>query len=101
MNGIESKIEIMQTNLRSLRSCAGWSQEQLGKMLGISKQQISNLECGRTKLLQPQYIAIRALLDYVKADRPILSFAIDTYFGSGNWKDEIFGLLKGEKHGDN
>lgn len=72
---------------------------QLAKMLGVSKQQVSNLECGRSKMSQPQYIAIRALLDYVKADRPILYFAIDMYFGSGNWKNEIFELSKGDLYG--
>lgn len=97
MGGIEAKIETMQTNLRTLRSCAGWSQTELGNLVGISKQHISNLEHGRGSLAQTQYIAIRALLDYVKADRPLLSFAIDMYFGSDNWKGEIFGLLKGEE----
>lgn len=96
MSDITQKIIAMQLNLRELRFCAGWTQEELGKMLGVSKQTISQLERGDNRLRQAQYIAIRSLLDHVKAERPLLSKAIDIYFGPDNWMNEVFELLKGE-----
>lgn len=54
----------LQENLSSIRKTAGWTAEELGSMLGVSKQNISNLEKGITKLSQAQYIAIRHLADY-------------------------------------
>ena len=63
---IENLIEIekLQNNLPSLRRLAGWTSEELGEKVGVTKQTISNLETGRTKMSKIQYIAIRAVLDY-------------------------------------
>ena len=58
------QITRLQENLSSLRKIAGWTAEDLGEMLGVSKQNISNLENIRVYLSQAQYIAIRHLLDY-------------------------------------
>jgi len=96
MSDVTQKIIAMQLNLRDLRSYAGWTQEELGKMLGVSKQTISQLERSENRLSQAQYIAIRSLLDHVTAERPVLSKAIDIYFGPDNWMNEVFELLKGE-----
>ena len=62
----ERAIQIvrLQENLASIRRIAGWTAEDLGEMLGVTKQNISNLEKENTKLSQAQYIAIRHLLDY-------------------------------------
>ena len=54
----------LQENLASIRKIAGWTAEDLGEMLGVSKQNISNLENDNTKLSQAQYVAIRHFLDY-------------------------------------
>lgn len=62
----ERAIQIvrLQENLSSIRKIARWTAEDLGEMLGVTKQNISNLENGNTKLSQAQYIAIRHLIDY-------------------------------------
>ena len=44
MGDITQKIIAMQLNLHELRSYAGWTQEELGKMLGVSKESISQLD---------------------------------------------------------
>ena len=54
----------LQENLASIRKIAGWTAEDLGELLGVSKQNISNLENDNTKLSQAQYVAIRHFLDY-------------------------------------
>lgn len=58
------EIEKLQDNLPSLRKLAGWTAEDLGDKVGVTKQTISNLETGRTKMSKIQYIAIRAVFDY-------------------------------------
>ena len=54
----------LHENLQTIRKVAGWSAEELGNKLGVSKQSIRNLETGKNKLSKTQYIAIRAVLDY-------------------------------------
>lgn len=57
-------IKKLQRNLSSLRKLAGWTAEDLGKKVGVTKQTISNLENERTSMSKTQYIAIRTVLDY-------------------------------------
>ena len=68
----ERPIQIirLQENLSSIRRIAGWTADDLGMMLGVSKQNISNLENENTKLSQAQYIAIRHLIDYRAGQKP-------------------------------
>ena len=59
-----SDIERLQDNLALIRKAGGWSAEEFGDMIGVTKQTISNLENKKTPLSKTQYIAIRAVLDY-------------------------------------
>ncbi len=60
----ERQIRLLQQNLLSIRKIAGWTAEQLGDKIGVTKQTISNLENGKTPMNFTQYIAIRSILDY-------------------------------------
>ena len=60
----EKQIKLLQQNLLSIRKIAGWTAEQLGDKIGVTKQTISNLEKGKTPMNFTQYIAIRSVLDY-------------------------------------
>jgi transcriptional regulator with XRE-family HTH domain len=67
MNDKEKKkkqIELLQQNLCSIRKIAGWTAEQFGEKIGVTKQTISNLENSKTPMSLTQYIAIRSILDY-------------------------------------
>jgi transcriptional regulator with XRE-family HTH domain len=67
MNNKEKKqkqIQLLQQNLCSIRKIAGWTAEQLGEKIGVTKQTISNLENSKTPMSLTQYIAIRSILDY-------------------------------------
>lgn len=67
MNDKEKKqkqIQLLQQNLSSIRKIAGWTAEQLGEKIGVTKQTISNLENSKTPMSLTQYIAIRSILDY-------------------------------------
>ena len=53
----------LQKHLSVIRKIAGWTAEDLGKLIGVTKQTISNIETQRTSLTKLQYIAIRAVID--------------------------------------
>lgn len=60
----------LQTNLATIRKAAGWTAADLGELIGVTKQTISNLENNRTPMTKTQYIAIRAILDHELRDNP-------------------------------
>lgn len=60
----EQQIKRLQENLLSIRKIAGWIAEELGNRIGVTKQTISNMENGKAKLTQTQYIAVSSVLDY-------------------------------------
>lgn len=53
------KITRLQESLSALRKVAGWSAEDLGKQLDVTRQTIVNLETGQTKMTKVQYMALR------------------------------------------
>lgn len=67
---IKDQIWRLQENLRSIRMIAGWTTQELGDKIGVTKQTISNIENHKVKLTQTQYIAIRAVLDYEVRENP-------------------------------
>lgn len=60
----EEIISLLQDNLSSVRKIAGWTTEELGDKIGVTKQTISNLENKKTKMTRTQYIAIGTVLKY-------------------------------------
>ena len=58
-----NEIERLQENLLLIRRAAGWTAEEFGSRIGVTRQTINNLEAKRNKLNKTQYIAIRAVLD--------------------------------------
>ena len=69
-NTTEHEIEKLQNSLILIRKAGGWSAEEFGDFIGVTKQTISNLENKKTRMTKTQYIAIRAVLDYEIANRP-------------------------------
>lgn len=63
MKNIENEIALLQENLEMLRKLFGWSAEQLGNRLGVTKQTVLNLEHGKPVMSKIQYIAIRAVFE--------------------------------------
>ena len=58
------QLERLQENLPAIRKIAGWRAIDLGSLLGVTKQSISNLETHKSKMTLMQYIAIRHMIDY-------------------------------------
>ena len=59
MNMMDNSINRMQQHLGLFRMCMGMTQEQFGEELGVSRQQIWNLENGRNHLTKLHYLAIQ------------------------------------------
>ena len=57
-------VRKLQVNLGTIRKIAGWTAQDLGEKIGVTKQTISNLENQKTEMSLTQYIAIRTVLDY-------------------------------------
>lgn len=63
-NNKQKQINRLQDNLSAIRKIAGWTAEDLGERIGVTKQTISNLENKKTPMNLTQYIAIRSVLDF-------------------------------------
>ena len=59
-----AQITCLQKNLSAIRKIAGWTSEQLGEKIGVTKQTISNLENEKTRMTLTQYIALRSIIDF-------------------------------------
>ena len=59
-----AQITCLQKNLSAIRKIAGWTSEQLGEKIGVTKQTISNLENEKTQMTLTQYIALRSIIDF-------------------------------------
>lgn len=63
LNERNKQIKRLQQNLSSIRKIAGWTAEELGEKIGVTKQTISNIENNKSTMNFSQYIAIRSVLD--------------------------------------
>lgn len=89
-NYTEKEIAKLQNNLLLIRKAGGWSAEEFGEMIGVTKQTISNLENKKTAMSKIQYIAIRAVLDYEINEHPenkVLTSAVNLSLNSENLSD--------------
>lgn len=59
------EIDRMQKYLQLIRRTVGWSAEEFGERIGVTRQTINNIEAipPRSKLTKTQYIAMRSVLD--------------------------------------
>lgn len=73
-------ISLLQDNLSSVRKIAGWTTEEFGEKIGVTKQTISNLENKKTVMTRTQYIAIGAVLKYeipTNRNNEVLAYVIN------------------------
>ena len=63
-------LQRMQDNLLLIRRTVGWTAEEFGDQIGVTRQTINNIESGRNKLTKTQYIAMRSVLDVEIAKHP-------------------------------
>lgn len=81
----------LQKYLPVIRKVAGWTSEELGELIGVTKQTISNIENNRTKMTKTQYIAIRAMIDYeinTNKDNTMLAQIVNLLLDSEEFSEE-------------
>lgn len=64
------EIKRMQDILLLIRRAVGWTAEEFGNQIGVTRQTINNIENGRNRLTKTQYIAMRSVLDAEIAKYP-------------------------------
>ena len=62
-------INRFQNILPLVRGSLGWSAEELGDRIGVTRQTINNIERKKTPLSKTQYIAMRSVIDAEVAGR--------------------------------
>ena len=90
--GTEKEINKLTENLPAIRKVAGWSSEELGELIGVTKQTISNIETRKTKMSKTQYIAIRTIIDYEiqeKPDNVLLPQIVNVLLNNDDTEDDI------------
>ena len=55
---------ILQNNLKAIREILNWTTSDLGNLIGVTKQTISNLETQNSRLTKLHYIALRTVIDF-------------------------------------
>lgn len=66
----EITIMRLQENLEILRKIAGWTQQDLGEKIGVTKQTINNLECKKSTMTKLHYLVLRTVFDYEVISSP-------------------------------
>lgn len=60
----ENTRAILQNNLKAIRLILNWTSSDLGNLIGVTKQTISNLEKQNNRLTKLHYIALRTVIDF-------------------------------------
>lgn len=60
----EDTRAILQNNLKDIRLILNWTSSDLGNLIGVTKQTISNLEKLNNRLTKLHYIALRTVIDF-------------------------------------
>lgn len=92
------QVQRLEKCLSSVRVIAGWSLEELGQMLGMTRQNVYGIEKGPTHLNQAQYIAIRHLIDYREKKDPenkTLPMMVHLLLDSPEIQDSDFEAING------
>ena len=93
-------IERLQNALTSLRKLRGWTMQDLGDRIGVTKQTISNVECRRTQLVKSWYILIRmafqsSLYELADLDAVWFSYLVETMLDPQTDASLVDGLNRG------
>lgn len=95
----EKEREIMLHNLKYIRGYLSLTEEQLGKLLGVTRQTINNIEKRKQPLTVTYYLAIRELItskeymenltdEQIKFNRKLLSKKVISFDYSKGLKFE-------------
>ena len=76
LNTRRDMIDTLQISLRAVRQLLGLSAQELGELIGLTRQTINNLELGKSQMSPTQYVALCAVIDHYVSEKPELLTAI-------------------------
>ncbi|MCL2377941.1 MAG: hypothetical protein FWC77_02340 [Defluviitaleaceae bacterium] len=80
----QQMIDNLQVSLRAVRSLMGFSAQEIGEFIGVTRQTINNLETGKSKMTPIQYVSVCAVIDnYVDVHDEMLSAVVAIIDGNG------------------
>lgn len=71
-------VDAMQASLKQIRQVLGFSVQEFGDLIGLTRQTINNLETQKNKMSSIQYIAVCAVIDNYVKDKPELLPVLST-----------------------
>ena len=72
----KERLEKLRENMHLLRQIAGYSDTNFGKLLGCSRQTISNIESRNSRLSIMQYLAIDRVFEELRKENKLLDHAV-------------------------
>lgn len=69
--------DLLKDHLKEIREYAHLTAEQLGTLIGVTRQSINNMESGRTPITKCTCIALCAVLDGLSEHDPMLRLQIE------------------------
>lgn len=91
-------ILLMQENLSVLRKICGWTTEEMGNRIGVTKQTISNLENYKVNMTKTQYIALRSVfeyeMNYIKGNLTLNRIMLILFYSDISYDEETKKKLK-------
>lgn len=84
-------IDNLQTSLRAIRQLLELSAQDLGELIGLTRQTINNLETKKSQMTPTQYVSLCAVIDNMTTERPEILSAIIAVLNSNG-----LNAIKGE-----
>lgn len=79
MNTInENDFQNLSKDLKYLRKAAGWTQEELANIVGVTRQTINSIETNKKAPSKTLFLAIVSVFMFASAMNPVLSAVIAT-----------------------
>ncbi len=83
-----------QQEMKRIRGLVNVKGAAIGRFLGLSRQNICNLESGSSKLSVAQYIALRVIFERLAKQNDVYEeygLFMSRRFGDQDWLDDILG----------
>ena len=74
----EKKIKDLSSNLKPLRQIAGWTQDELGKMVGVTRQTIASIESNKKVPSITLIIAIMSVFVFKSKKNPMMKTLLNS-----------------------
>jgi len=91
-----TQLRNMKENLSMFRKITGFSPEEFGELIGLTRQSITNLETGKTPLTPLHFRAIHQLINEVyiekvmSGDSPIIAIAMMLFLTDDEMEEEDY-----------